>query len=127
MHMKHALIIEDSEIVALMIQDELAELGYASAAVATSELQAIRLAEQRCPDLITADDRLSGGSGIAAVRHICRHQAIPVVFVTGDPRHIEQVIPDAAILEKPFSHAGLACAVQAAVESARIYSYVHIL
>ena len=119
--MKHALIIEDREVIALMIEDELAEFGYDSAAKATSEGQAIRLAKQRCPDLITADDRLSDGSGIAAVRQICRHQAIAVVFITGDPKHIEQAIPDAVILEKPFTHSELAAAILLAVESPHTY------
>jgi CheY-like chemotaxis protein len=125
--MKHALIIEDHEIIAAMIEDELAELGYTTSAKAESQLQAIRLAEQKCPDLITADDRLFDGSGIAAVRHICRHQAIPVLFITGDPNHIKDAVPDAVILEKPFTHGGLADAVRLAVEAARIYSNVHVL
>lgn len=125
--MKHALIIEDREIIAFMIEDELAELGYASSAKAASQLQAVRLAEQRCPDLITADDHLSEGSGVAAVRHICRHQAIPVLFITGDPKHIQHEVPDSVILEKPFMHAELADAVRLAVDAARTYSYVHVL
>lgn len=125
--MKHALIIEDSEIISLMIEDELAELGFTSSARAASQSQAIQLAEDMCPDLITADDRLSDGSGIAAVRHICRHEAIPVLFITGDPKQIKDAIPDAVILEKPFTHADLAHAVRLALETARIYSYVHVL
>lgn len=117
--MKHALIIEDRELIAVMIENELIEFGYSSADRATSERDAIRFAERRCPDLVTADDHLSEGSGIAAVRHICRHQTIPVVFITGDPEHIEQAVPDAVILEKPFSYSGLARAIRLAVEGAR--------
>lgn len=113
--MKHALIIEDRELIALMIESELADFGYVSADRATSQHEAIRLAKQRCPDLVTADDRLSDGSGIAAVRHICRHRAIPVVFITGDPEHIKQAVPDAIILEKPFTHSGLERAIWLAV------------
>jgi CheY-like chemotaxis protein len=120
--MKHALIIEDRELIALMIESELAEFGYASADRATSQREAIRFANQRCPDLVTADDRLSYGSGIAAVRHICRHRAIPVVFITGDPEHIEQAIPGAVILEKPFTHSGLARAIRLAVDGARTHA-----
>jgi two-component system, response regulator PdtaR len=120
--MKHALIIEDRAVIALMIEDELAEFGYSSAAKAASQMQAIALAEQRCPDLITADDGLSEGSGIEAVRHICRSRAIPVVFITGDPNSIECAIPDAVILEKPFSHSGLSSAIRLAIDNARVYS-----
>jgi CheY-like chemotaxis protein len=120
--MKHALIIEDREVVALMIEDELAELGYATVAKAASQMEAILLAEQKCPDLITADDRLADGSGIAAVHHICRHQAIPVVFITADAKRVKLAVPDAVILEKPFSRSALVSAIQLAVEGARIYS-----
>lgn len=125
--MKHALIIEDCAVVALMIEDELAELGYASAAKAASQSEAIRLAKHRCPDLITADDRLSDGSGIEAVRRICRRQAIPIIFITGDPNRVAQAVPGAIIIEKPFTHAVLVRAIERAVEHARIYSYVHVL
>jgi CheY-like chemotaxis protein len=125
--MQHALIIEDREVIALMIQDELAELGFASAAIASSQYEAIQLAERRYPDLITVDDGLSSGSGIEAVRHICRHQAIPVVFITGDAKTVTDTVAEAIILEKPFTHAALAEAVRLATEGARTYSYVHVL
>jgi DNA-binding response OmpR family regulator len=126
-NMKHALIVEDREIIALMIQDELAELGYRSAVKATSQSQAIRFAKLRSPDIITADNQLSDGSGIEAVRHICRHHAIAVVFITGDRNAIAGSVPDAVILEKPFTHDELVRAVRAAEENARTYSYVHVL
>ena len=51
---KHALVIEDFPVIAMSIQDELADLGY-SAAIAASEAEAVALAEERCPDLIIAD------------------------------------------------------------------------
>jgi two-component system, response regulator PdtaR len=120
--MKHALVIEDRPLIAMLIEEELIEYGYGSARTARSERDAIRMAEERCPDLITADDRLSDGSGIAAVRHICRDQAIPVIFITGEPDMIRQSVPDAVILEKPFTHAELRLAIPAAVKAARPYS-----
>src|SRR4051794_13315353 len=120
--MKHALIIEDRIMIAIMIEQLLAECGYGSAQIAVSQDEAISFAQQRCPDLITADDRLASGSGIEAVREICRHQAIPVIFISGDAEQIRQTIPDAVIVEKPFTHAPLRSAIPAAVKSARIYS-----
>ena len=119
--MKHALIIEDRMDIALMIEDELADFGYPSATIATSQVQAISLAKRRCPDLITADDRLENGSGIAAVRQICDDRAIAVVFITGDPEHIQEAVPGAVILEKPFTHSGLGRAISLAIEGARTY------
>ena len=76
--------------------------------------QAIVLAEQRCPDLITADDRLEPGSGIEAIRHICRDNAIPVIFIVADPENVERSLPNALLLLKPFSEAALASAIQSA-------------
>lgn len=47
---KPALIIEDLPIIAMSIQDELAELGFSSA-IASTEAEAVALAEDHCPDL----------------------------------------------------------------------------
>jgi len=121
--MKHALIIEDHPLIALTLADELRDLGYSSVNIAVSQDEAIRSAEEMCPDLITVDARLDSGSGIAAIRHICRDKAIPVVFVTADPMGIRLAIPDAVILEKPFSNHHLATAILQAVKGARIYAW----
>lgn len=86
--MHHALIIEDQPIIAMMIEDELKDLGFGSFEVASTEADAIAAAERRCPDLITADGTLDDGSGVAAILHICRDKFIPVVFITGDPESV---------------------------------------
>ena len=104
--MKHALVIEDVPIIAMMIQDELAELGF-SVAVAATESQAIALADAHCPDLIMADARLEEGSGVEAVRQICRDQSIPVIFMTADLDAVEVAIGEAVLLEKPFTSSQL--------------------
>ena len=119
--MKYALIIEDRALIAHMIETELLEYGFQSVTAATSEQDAIRMAEQQCPDLITADDRLASGSGINAVRRICRDQALPVIFITADPEPIRRQIPDAVIVEKPFTHAELRGAIPLAVAAARAF------
>jgi DNA-binding response OmpR family regulator len=70
--LKHALIIEDYDLIASMIRDELAERGYGSIETAASQEQAIEMAKAPCPDLITVDDKLASGTGIEAIREICR-------------------------------------------------------
>jgi CheY-like chemotaxis protein len=59
------------------------------------------------PDLIIADGRLRGGSGVAAMEQILRRGDVAHIFVTGDPGEIEQRMPGAIILQKPFNEAGL--------------------
>lgn len=113
--MRHALIIEDNVLVAMMIEDELVERGYDSVEIASSQEQAIQMATAHCPDLITADDNLDAGSGVEAIREICRDQAIPVIFVTADPGTIKKCIPDAIIVLKPFSKEQLIAAIEDAV------------
>jgi two-component system, response regulator PdtaR len=115
----HALIIEDQLLIANMIWGELRRLGYRSIDIVESEEEAIALARQQCPDLITADDRLASGSGIDAVLTICADKVIPVVFIVGNPWNVKLAIPDAVILEKPFSLDALTAAVKEAKVSAR--------
>ena len=110
--MKHALIIEDNFVIALMLQEHLEAGGYASVDIATTQAQAIALAEHRCPDFITADDRLEHGSGVDAIRHICRDKMIPLIFIVADPANVEQALPNALLLLKPFSHAALVAAIE---------------
>jgi CheY-like chemotaxis protein len=111
---KHALIIEDNAIIAFMIRDYLEEYGYSSVDLASTQTEAIQLAEQRCPDLITADERLEDGSGVEAIRHICRGRAIPVIFIVAEGASVAETLPDALLLLKPFSEEALARAIQGA-------------
>lgn len=118
----HALIIEDHPVIAMTIADELRECGYGTADIATGQSEAIRMATERCPDVITVDEGLDQGSGIDAIRQICRHIAIPVIFVTANPSMIRAAVPDAIVLEKPFSHQGMCDAILDAVKVARVYA-----
>jgi len=100
----HALIIEDSVLISMMVEDHLGELGYTSFAVADNQADAIAMAQSQRPDLITADDGLVEGSGIAAVREICADQIIPTVFILGDPQKAQEqnAPPHAFVIAKPF-------------------------
>ena len=93
-----ALIVEDSSLVALVIEDTLRDLGYMSFAFATSCDDAIVSAEVRFPDLITADVRLAPGNGVEAVRTICSKQPIPVVYVIATGWEVWEQNPDAFIV-----------------------------
>lgn len=115
----HALVIENDPIIAMMLEDELGELGYSSIDVAVSEAEAVAAAFRTPPDLVTSDGMLSEGSGASAVRLIRAVQAVPVVFITGDPASAREAIPDAPVLEKPFSVAELVSTIEVARQSIR--------
>ena len=111
---KHALVIEDFPVIAMSLEDELADMGYSTATAAT-EAEAVALAEERCPDLIIADLRLEQGCGIEAVRRICSNRPIPVIFMSGDLEAAGgNAIGDAGLLSKPFTPAALRSRVDAA-------------
>ena len=115
----HALIIEDEQMIARLIEEELRELGFTSFNIADTEQEAVRMAEHTCPNLITADEKLATGSGFKAVREICAEQAIPVIFITGDPSSVR--LPDVVILAKPFDGEALRNAAATAATSARAF------
>ena len=107
----HALIIEDEYFTALLIEDRLRELGFTSFAVAADEDEAVTLARQRCPDVITSDVQLACGCGIDAVQRICDDKPIPVLYITGTATLVRERCPSAAVIQKPFGAASLREAV----------------
>lgn len=116
----HALIIEDQALFAELIEDELRELGYDSVEVVSSEDDAIVSATRHCPDLITADQRLSSGSGVNAIRAICSDRRIPFVFITSYRNEVRDALPDAVVLGKPFWPPTLKDAIDHAVGVSRL-------
>jgi DNA-binding response OmpR family regulator len=111
----HALVIEDQFLIATLIEAELAELGYSSCDIVDTEAAAIEAARVRPPDIITADDRLTSGTGVSAVQAICAGQIIPVVFIVGDPENLTLPVRHASVIGKPFGGSRLREAVGEAI------------
>jgi CheY-like chemotaxis protein len=83
---RHALIIEDEALIAIELESLLQDLGFETFDVAISPNQALVSALRRRPDLITADMRIIGGTGLEAVGAIfAKLGPVPVVYVTGNP------------------------------------------
>jgi CheY-like chemotaxis protein len=104
---RHALIIEDEVLIALEMESLLAELGFRSFEVADTPGDALKSARRARPDLITADYRIIGGTGVEAVEAILAELGpIPVVYVTGNP----DMIPGQGrpVVDKPINGGALA-------------------
>ncbi|HMG45885.1 MAG TPA: response regulator [Allosphingosinicella sp.] len=112
----HALIIEDQFLIAALIEDVLSGFGYTSFDVVDGESEAIRAAAARCPDLITADQRLAEGGGVEAVRIICAERDIPVVFISEYGDQVRALAPEAVLIGKPFNERIMRAAVDQASE-----------
>lgn len=102
--MCHVLIIEDEPMIAMLLQDILEETGATSFAFAATELDAVRLAVEQPPSVITSDVRLLEGTGLGAVEEIRRKLGeVPVVFITASPEACERHDPPITVLIKPFN------------------------
>lgn len=101
------LIAEDEHIVAADLAKSLGVLGYDVAAMADTGADAVRIAEQVCPDVILMDIRLRGEmDGIAAATVVWERWKIPVVFITShsDPETVKRAANASAYgyIVKPF-------------------------
>lgn len=99
------LIIEDEPVIALDLENLVAELGHEVVGTAATRDAAVKLALSARPGLILADINLGeGGSGIDAVSEILDSFDIPVIFVTAYPEKLltgERPEPT-YLIAKPF-------------------------
>ena len=112
------LIIEDEPVIAMDIEELVTSCGHRIVGVATTEAEAVQLAEQHRPGLILADINLgAGGDGTAAVARIMQHHYAPVIFVTAYPERLltGEAVEPAFVITKPFEPMTLAIATYQAV------------
>jgi CheY-like chemotaxis protein len=111
---RHALIIEDEMLIALEVESLLHDFGFVSCDIADNATDAVRCALAHKPDLVTADVRILGGTGIEAMRAITAELGpIPHIYVTGNPDMIAGQTA-APIVDKPLTRRALAAACERA-------------
>jgi DNA-binding response OmpR family regulator len=97
-----ALVVEPQAFTSFMIEDALKDAGFSSVSLATSEEEAVALAEADPPDLVAVAVELRSGNGIRAVEQI-RSKADPsVLYITEQVAEVRRTDPDAVIVKKPF-------------------------
>ena len=102
------LIIEDEPLTAAHLKDLVTDAGHHVTGVAKTHREALRLANEKRPDLILSDIQLAdGSSGVEAVNEILGELAVPVIFITGHPEMmLTGTKPEPAFLiAKPFTAA----------------------
>lgn len=109
--MCHILIIEDEPMIAMLIQDLLEDEGATSFAFAATQQDAVELAIEHPPALITSDVKLLEGTGPRAVAEIHRRLGdVPVIFITATPEMCEPCNPPGRVLQKPVNTRAVASA-----------------
>ena len=112
---RHALIIEDEMLIALEVESLLHDFGFTTCDIADSPQDAVRCALAHRPDLVTADVRIIGGTGVEAMVAITRELGpIPHLYVTGNPDMLAGQTA-APVVDKPLTRHALAAACERAL------------
>src|SRR5262245_43791407 len=117
-HRPVALIVEDEILIALDLERAMADLGYDVCGIAANDSRARSLAMRDQPDVVLMDVCLSGGrEGIETARWLREVCGTSVVFVTSQTdantvQRIQEQVPGAPVVPKPFYGERLAKAVQ---------------
>jgi DNA-binding response OmpR family regulator len=106
------MVVDDDAMIAFLLSEILRGMGHDVCACEGTEDGAIAAAIACKPDLMIVDEHLGAGSGMRVVDVVCETESVPHVFVSGDVKSIERLRPDAVIVEKPYSEAGLAYAIR---------------
>ncbi len=99
---KRILLIEDEYLVALELQRELEDAGFAEVVHAASEREALQRLDEGHWDAAIADANLNGRTS-KAVGAALREQGIPFVVATGYGREsLPPELAEAPLLSKPI-------------------------
>lgn len=80
--MKTILVVDDEEAIRLLYREELSEAGY-RVQVAANASEALRMAQEARPDLMTIDIKMPGMDGIELLRNIREiYRDLPIVICT---------------------------------------------
>ncbi|MDB5437765.1 MAG: response regulator [Caulobacteraceae bacterium] len=107
MNKPNLLLVEDDCIILMVLEDFLAEAGFA-VTTAIDGNQALGLLEQSCEDFaaVLTDIRLGAGpDGWRVANHTRQLRPdLPVVYMSGDSAHLwaERGVCDSLMLAKPF-------------------------
>ena len=112
---RSVLVVEDDRVIALLLVETVKNLGHSVCAIATTQAEAVALAQTHQPDLMIVDAGLRDGDGVAAVDIILKSRFVAHLFVTGDVRAVRALHPNAVILEKPFFELELVLAIEQAL------------
>ena len=98
------LIVEDEALVAMDVEDALTQAGYDVCGVASSEAQALSMADRTHPQFAIVDINLNPGDGRVVARLLRRRHGTAVLFATGQYDDIRRLDNSGAIacLPKPY-------------------------
>jgi DNA-binding response OmpR family regulator len=89
--LKHILVVDDDALLRRSLAFRLEEAGYQVTTLAAAE-EALKFVQNTPIDLILMDIVLPGMDGLEALRHLRGYQSIPVIFLTGRNRKLDELL-----------------------------------
>lgn len=109
------LVAEDDVLIAICLEEVLADMGHRVCATTLTQSETVSAALRCRPDLMIVDATLDDGSGIEAVAEILRAGYIPHLFATGDAQLARTLAPQSVVIRKPYVEHQLAEAIDRAM------------
>ncbi len=91
MALGHILLVDDDDLLRRSLSFGLQRAGYRVSTAAMAE-DALALSQQDVPDLVLLDIGLPGMDGLDALREFREKYGVPVIFLTGRRREMDQVV-----------------------------------
>ena len=112
--MLKVLIVEDSVMLADLLEDFLVARGYDVCGSARNVAEAVRLADQYRPDLAVVDYRLERGEFGSQIRPLLQDKVtMGILYVSGDPLEEKLTKIDGdAYIQKPYGLSDLCHALE---------------
>jgi DNA-binding NtrC family response regulator len=116
----HALLVEDSEIIALDTEDMLLEIGFETVAIARNYSEASAELGKKRPVVAILDVNLDTETSIPIAVDL-NGKGIPFIFATGYGAHASfpPALASSPIISKPYTLDSLRNAVAAVLEAAK--------
>jgi CheY-like chemotaxis protein len=114
------LLVEDETLIAMDMSNVINDMGHSVIGVARTRAEAVSLARDGKPDLITCDIHLAdGSSGIDAIADILEFSPkVAVIFLTGFPEELltGTFSEPAFVIDKPYREKQVQSAIAQALE-----------
>ena len=88
---KHILLVDDDPLLRRSLAFNLERAGYRASTAASAE-DGLAIARLDPPDLILLDIGLPGMDGLQALHHFRLHSQVPVIFLTGRRRELDEIL-----------------------------------
>ena len=113
MAIQSVLIVEDEMLIAVEVEAALREAGYEVCGVATSEAEAIALAQATEPNLAVVDVRLAPGNGKRVAHELAQRFDTTVLMATSENPETLNGIGARGVVPKPYDAAVIPLALEA--------------